>query len=196
MKFAKTSFLFASVILVIMAAAPLVFAQSTRVRWDIVSLNLATGATSPGGIASAFADDGSRITIKGSGTFSVPADLPPQYQSLISGLGLRSVEVAPDGGGAWAVYASGATTPSATGTYVVTGLVRWDQKSTVGFPTGLAILLVDFSDGSHGVLTVSCKPGIPAMFEGITISKDYLDYFNRQAPVAGVDANRTLFSLQ
>ena len=198
MKFAKKAVLLLSVILILVVAAPLVFAQSLRVRWDILTFLTPTSPGVPGGIASAFADDGSRITITGAGTFSVPADLPPQYQSLINALGRRSVGDAPDGGGTWAVYAPGATRPSTSGTYVVTGLIRWDQKSTVGFPTGLAIFLVDFSDGSHGVLTISCKPGIPAMFEGITMSKDYLDYYNRQAPSGNpfVDANRTLFTLQ
>jgi len=82
---------------------------------------------------------------------------------------------------------------------VVTGLVRWEEKGTFSLPTtvgGLAILRVEFSDGSHGVLTVSCHApngGDPAVFEGITVSKSFVDYWNRQAPVGGVEGNRTVF---
>jgi hypothetical protein len=95
----------------------------------------------------------------------------------------------------------------ASGFYVVTGLVRWEQAPGT-FPAtfdaidnvaeahaGLAVMRVEFSDGSHGVLTVSCHfNGTPAsVFEGITMSKGYVDYWNRAAPVGGVNANRTAF---
>ena len=33
----------------------------------------------------------------------------------------------------------------------------------------------------------------PSIFEGITASKGFVDYWNRVAPVGGVDGNRTLF---
>ncbi len=167
----------------------MVYGQAEHIRWDIVTV--ATGTPSPGGMASAFANDGSHITLSGAGTFVAPA----------GGDGTSS---AATGGGAWAVFASGATTPSATGRYEVTGLVRWDEQGT--FPTlpdtavgGLAILRVAFSDGSDGVLTVSCHApsgSTPAVFEGITVSKSVVDYWNRQAPVNGVDANRTLFHVE
>ncbi len=176
-----------AVLLCMTVGLPVVQGQAAHVRWDIVRL---AGAPPPG-IASAFANDGSHITLTGSGTFIAPA----------GGDGTSS---ATTGGGTWAVFASGATTASATGTYVVTGLVRWDENGT--FPAlpdnavgGLAILRVEFSDGSHGVLTVSCHAASgsdPAVFEGITASKSFVDYWNRQAPVAGVDANRTLFHLR
>jgi len=174
--------------LLLTVVTPFVFAQAAHVRWDIVTV--ATGTPAPGGFASAFANDGSHITITGSGTFVAPA----------GGDGTSS---ATTGGGKWAVFAPGATTPSATGTYTVSGLVRWEEKGT--FPAltdhavgGLAILRVEFSDGSQGVLTVSCHAASgsePTIFEGITISKSFVDYWNRQAPVAGVDANRTLFHI-
>src|SRR2546422_11568188 len=38
-------------------------------RWDILSVNFGTRTASAGGIASAQANDGSEITITGSGTF-------------------------------------------------------------------------------------------------------------------------------
>jgi len=60
---------------------------------------------------------------------------------------------------------------------------------------GLAILRVEFSDESHGVLTVSCHfNGTPAsVFEGIRVSKGYVDYWNGTAPAGGVEGNRTEF---
>jgi len=170
-------------------SVPSVLAQADHIRWDIVSI--ATGTPLPGGIASALANDGSHVTLTGSGTFVAPA----------GGDGTSS---ATTGGGTWARFTSGAITPSATGTYVVTGLVRWDEKGA--FPAlpdtavgGLAILRVEFSDGSHGVLTVSCHApsgSDPAIFEGITVSKSFVDYWNRVAPIGGVDANRTLFHVE
>ncbi len=172
------------VLLCMTVGLPVVRGQAAHVSWDIVRL---AGAPPPG-IASAFANNGSHITLTGSGTFVAPA----------GGDGTSS---ATTGGGTWKVFASGATTPSATGTYDVTGLVRWDEKGTFPFDNavgGLAILRVEFSDGSHGVLVVSCHAPIgsdPAIFEGITVSKSFVDYWNRQAPVAGVDANRTIFSI-
>jgi hypothetical protein len=184
MAFAGVGLLFAIAIALNAASGP-----AAQVRWDIVTI--ATGSPLPGGVASALADDGSHITISGSGTFVAPA-------------GGNGTSGAATGGGTWAVFASGATTPSATGTYAVTGLVRWDEKGT--FPAlpdnavgGLAVLRVEFSDGEHGVLIVSCHSASgssPAIFEGITMSKSFVDYWNRQAPVGGVDANRTIFHLE
>jgi hypothetical protein len=182
------AFVWLAVLLSMIAAAPPVFAQAAHIRWDIISIaSIATGA--PGGIASAFSENGSQITITGSGTFVAPE----------GGDGTSS---ATTGGGTFKIFTADGTL-RASGTYAVTGLVRWEEKGT--FPTppfppntigGLAILRVEFSDGTHGVLTVSCHSAIgssPAIFEGITITKDFVDFWNRQAPVAGVDANRTQF---
>ncbi len=160
---------------------------AAHIRWDIITI-VPGPLAQPGGIASALANDGSQITITGSGTFVAPA----------GGDGTSS---AATGGGTWAVFASaGDITPSANGTYRITGLVRWDEKGTfpqeVNAVGGLAVLRVEFSDGDHGVLTVSCHAASgsdPAIFEGITMSKSFVDYWNREAPVGGVDANRTLF---
>src|SRR5437899_6398400 len=44
-------------------------ASNHHMRWDIVSINFATGTASAGGIASSRANDGSKITLTGSGTF-------------------------------------------------------------------------------------------------------------------------------
>src|SRR5262249_52533382 len=61
---------------------------------------------------------------------------------------------------------------------------------------GLAILRIKYSDGSKGTLVVSCHlVGTPdSVFEGITASKGFVDYWNRQAPPAPPgNANRTTF---
>jgi hypothetical protein len=133
----------------------------------------------PGGSATAIASDGSTITIAGSGTFVSPA----------SGGSSSAVT----GGGTWKVVsADGKTTTS--GTFVVTELVRWEQ-SNGGFPGsglidnvgnineaqgGLAVLRVLYSDGSQGVLTISCNaPKDPfAVFEGMILSKSVIQYWN------------------
>ena len=197
MKIKKRWFLGIGVTLLwITATSSVAMGQAAHVRWDIVRL---AGAPPPG-IASARANDCSKITLTGSGTFVAPA----------GGGGTSS---AVTGGGTWETFSatspctcnSTATgTSTGSGTYEVTGLVRWDEKGT--FPAlpdnavgGLAILRVVFSDGSHGVLVVSCRApsgSDPAVFEGITVSKSFVDYWNREAPVAGVDANRTLFHIE
>jgi len=175
-------------LLCITVGLPVVRGQATHVRWDIVTI--AGGSPAPGGIASALSDNNSVITITGSGTFVAPA-------------GHDGTSSATTGGGTFNIHTSDGTL-RASGTYDVTGLVHWQEKGT--FPAlpdnavgGLAVLRVEFSDGSHGVLTVSChaaSDSSPAIFEGITMSKDFVDFWNRQAPVAGVDANRTIFHIE
>ena len=60
--------------------------------------------------------------------------------------------------------------------------------------------------GGRGVLVVSCHlngnpppqgpdAAPPSVFEGITASMGFVDYWNRVAPVGGVDGNRTLFHI-
>jgi hypothetical protein len=137
MKSARTIALGLSIILMMTAATPLVFAQAAHVRWDIVSINFATGTVSPGGTASAIAQDGSHIRLTGSGTFVAPG----------GGDGTSS---ATTGGGAWAVFAAGALTPSATGTYVVTGLVRWELAPGT-FPANVDA--IDDVTEAHGTTT-------------------------------------------
>ena len=60
---------------------------------------------------------------------------------------------------------------------------------------GLAVLRIRYSDGSRGVLTVSCDlvGTSAAVFEGITATKGFVDYWNREKPVPDVDGNRTNF---
>jgi hypothetical protein len=179
----------------------------TKYRWDIVSLSLVgtTPNINPGGTGSALAQDGSMITVTGSGTFTVGDD-----------------DVS--GGGTWKTFAADGTTLTGMGSYRVTRLVRFElapghQTSilhdNIGDGTltdnraGLAILGIAYDDGSKGVLAVSCHlngnpppqgpDAAPAsIFEGITASKAFVDYWNRVPPAGSpgtANANRTLFHL-
>ena len=165
-----------------------VFADGTTVRWDIISVDFTTGTLSAGGVASADANDGSRITLTGSGTFA-----PGEDDSVT-------------GGGNWQTLASDGSQTG--GTYRVTGLVSWIQApGTPPLPNdnignladshaGLAVLKIAYSDGSTGVLTVSCRINeTPApVFEGVTTTKGFVDYWKREAPPAPPgNANRTNF---
>lgn len=165
-----------------------VFADETRVRWDLISVNFTTGTLSAGGKASALAIDNSKITLTGSGTFGLGEDGGTK------------------GGGTWWTF-SPAGTQTGTGTYRTTGLVNWTPApGTPPLPNdnigvradesaGLAVLKIRYSDGSRGVLAVSCDlVGTPdGVFEGITTTKGFIDYWNREKPVPGVDGNRTNF---
>jgi len=168
-------------------------AAGQKYRWDIISVNFATATLSAGGSASAIANDGSSITLTGEGTFNAA-----------SNFGNRDVT----GGGTWQTFDSGGT-PTASGTYQVTSFVSF----TVGPGTsrlphdnigdindqraGLLFVTIQYSDGSPGVLAVSCDLiGTPdSVFEGIRVSKGFVDYWNGTAPVAGVNANRTNFHI-
>ncbi len=116
--------------------------------------------------ASALAVDGSSITLTGTGTFA-PGD--PEEVT---------------GGGTWAVSSGGG------GTFEVRRLVRFNlAPGSVSDPTihaGLAFLWVAYSDGSRGILAITCQlPGTPAnVAEGATASKGFVDYFNLQAAPA------------
>ncbi len=171
-------------------------------RWDIVQLSrVASGPDagkiliSPGGTSSASAVDGSTITLTGSGTFR---SNPGNAQ-------------AGTGGGTWST--SGGSIGSDSGTYTVTGFVSFTlAPGTVpaGFVDGvtgvkanarggLAVFKIAYSDGSDGVLVVSCHlpAGAPdSVFEGITASKGYTDFYNAPAPSGSPDtanSGRTQF---
>lgn len=163
-------------------------ASDQRYRWDIVSINFGTGTVSSGGIASSRANDSSKITLTGSGTFGANGE--------------NDVT----GGGTWQTFSkAGASTGG--GTYQVTGLVRFELAPGTFPPltdlignaadgrAGLVFLQIAYNDGSRGVLAVSCHfVGTPdAVFEGVTASKGFVDFWNREAPAGGVDANRTAF---
>jgi hypothetical protein len=77
------------------------------------------------------------------------------------------------------------------------------NKSTITLTGSGTFTVGDSDDVSKGILVVSCDlPGNPppgpagsphSIFEGITASKGFVDYWNRAAPVPKVDGNRTLF---
>jgi len=92
----------------------------------------------------------------------------------------------------------------------VTGLIKFDLApgslppvivdhigDIANTHSGLAFFRICYSDGSRGVLVVSCNTtGVPAsIFEGVTASKGYVDYWNHENAVPGVDADRTLFHI-
>ncbi len=171
-------------------------AADPKYQWDILSVDFAAGTLNAGGIASALANDGSKITLTGEGTFNTASHT-------------GSADVT--GGGTWQTFdTSGA--PTASGTYQVTSFVSFTLapgdppplRDTIGIHEnirgGLLVVTVQFSDESTGVLTVSCHlfgPSVPpSVFEGITVSKGFTDYWNRQAPPAPPgDANRTNFHI-
>jgi hypothetical protein len=119
-----------------------------------------------GSSASALAVDGSSITLTGTGTFA--PDDPEEVT----------------GGGTWAVSTGG------SGSFRVARLIRFDlAPGSVPNPSihaGLAFLRITYSDGSRGILVVSCMlPGTSAnVAEGATASKGFVDYFNLQAATA------------
>lgn len=166
--------------------------RAAQVRWDLP--NVFAGGIDPGGHASAKAQDGARITVTGTGTFTAPA----------GGDGTSS---AVTGGGTWSV-AGTAATPSGSGTFHVTGLVRWDEAPGALPPTandrighvndaraGVVVLRIEYSDGSRGILSVNCRlGGTPAsVSEGITATKGFFGFWDHEEPTAGVEGNRTLF---
>ena len=132
--------------------------------------------------------------VTGSGTFEVP----------------EKDEEGDDvtGGGTWDIT-TGAV--SSHGTYKVTGVVLWFEApgtfpgaftDNIGNPAdaraGFAVLRIKYSDGERGILVVSCSfVGTPnTVFEGITASKGFTDFWKAQPPTGTPttpNANRTLF---
>jgi hypothetical protein len=112
------------------------------------------------------------------------------------------------GGGMWQTF-DGSGTPTGSGNYQVTGFVDFDAApgslpaavtdlsgNKADVRSGLAVFQIAYDDGSDGVLVVSCDLPVgspPTLFEGITASKGYVDYWERDPVVAGVNANRTNF---
>lgn len=155
--------------------------KATTYRWDIVKITSFNPLTvAEGGLASALANDGSRITMTGNGTFD------PREPDEVTG------------GGTWTTLAPDGVTVTGSGTYRVQQLVRFDVSPGVMTPgtidnipgakgdltdirAGLLFVRIAYSDGSKGVLVVSCMlDGSPAAnFEGITASKGNTDYWNR-----------------
>src|SRR5439155_24466713 len=87
---------------------------------DIISVDFGTRTASAGGVASAFANDNSKITLTGTGTFRSNPGNPQDVT----------------GGGSWTTYASGGSV-TGSGTYQVTGLVSYVlAPGTLPWPHG------------------------------------------------------------
>ncbi len=179
-------------LLLLAIVAPAANAQANHVRWDIIQPG---NPLLPGGSLSAKADNGSKITLTGTGTFVAPANGQGSSDAVT-------------GGGTWKI-----DTPSASGTYEVEGLVRFDEAPGTLVGTGLTdtiddiedaraglvILSILYSDGERGILVFSCTlPGSPpTVFEGITLSKGSWIFSTPCKPFRHYSMSRTsLKSLQ
>jgi len=169
--------------------------SSDHIRWDIISVsNFAPLTIGPGGVAFALAPNDLTIKFTGSGTFVAPAS--------------GGTSGAATGGGTWETFSAGVSTGS--GTYTVTGLTHWEFANfqapgavdligdTNERANGNAVLRVEYSDGSLGILGVGCHgPGAPdGIVEGVIATKDYVTYWAAEAPAPGVDKDRTLFHVE
>ncbi len=158
-------------------AAGVAYAAHPTVRWDFGFLDTTT--TPPtfkaGGTSSARAEDGSKITLTGSGTFRLKPGNPQAT-----------------GGGTWTTFGPSGS-PTATGTYQATGVVRFEVAPGT-FPGGvtdgignaaearggLAVLTIEYSDGDEGILVVPCglEGSPPTLFDSITATKGFVDFWN------------------
>jgi hypothetical protein len=164
--------------------------HGTKLRWDIFQFENVTATSSTiaaGGISTSqatfypaqLAGDNSTITLSGSGTFRL--DEPHDVT----------------GGGTWETAAADGTV-TGTGTYRVTELVFFQlgAGTLAGVPgfidaignlndtlAGLAVLRVNYSDGTSGLVVVVCSiAGPPAVIEGTTATKGAVDYSNPLIP--------------
>ncbi len=179
---------------VLMTGVPGHAQASAKMRWDIITIDFTAMTANAGGKATAKANDGSWITLTGTGTFR---KLP---------LTTRFSAIAKEGGGTWEIFDSTGTS-TAKGTYTVKRGPSSFAGAVGTFPAtltdlignaadvraGLLVVEIKYDDGDRGLLTVSCSlVGSPAnVFEGITVTKGSVDYWARVRPVAGVDGNRT-----
>jgi hypothetical protein len=181
MKIERRWFLGVTVLLLPMFASSIAKGdrEETAVRWDIIHfISFNPPTVEAGGRSSALAEDMSKIILTGSGTFVVG----------------DSEEVT--GGGTWEVRDKDGNL-TGSGTYQVIRLVRFDLAPGRPGPTlvdtignvadlraGLAYLRIRYSDGSQGILVVSCQllTSPRSIFEGITASKDFVDFWSPAGP--------------
>ncbi|TMF58618.1 MAG: twin-arginine translocation signal domain-containing protein [Chloroflexi bacterium] len=166
----------------------------SRIRWDLIELNIIGGAPElkPGGEATARAEDDSALNLTGSGTFR------PGHPRQVTG------------GGKWSTDNTDVGPSSGTNnTYRVTELISWHPAPGSLPPTadddignredarsGLAVLRIAYSDGLDGVLVVSCMlpVGSPhSMDEGFNATRHFVNFFHPDPPTAGNHSNRTAF---
>jgi hypothetical protein len=169
--------------------------RDTR-RWDIISVEQVPGGmvVSAGGAAWATAEDGTRLTLTGAGTFSAAAP-----RAVAGGGTYRITD--PRGGRLF------------SGAYRATELLYWEeapgvwpasQQYRIGTYTngdqraGLAVLRVAYADGNPGVLVLSCRaPALtpPPVFEGVLGAHSHTFFWNHGVAQGDpfVDENRTAF---
>ena len=186
-------------LLAMTASQQVALAQAQHVRWDIINLAFTTPLTlSAGGMAFATARNPTSLKIRltGSGTFVGPAS--------------AGTSGAVTGGGTWETFSGCplACVATANGTYVVTKLASWKfanfqlpvVNDLIGpnAANGNAVLRIQYSDGAEGTLGIGCHgPGAPdGAVEGVIATKDEVTYWDAEAPVGGVNADRTVFHLQ
>jgi hypothetical protein len=177
-------------------------ASAPQVRWDFVKLLAATPITfGAGGSGVATAEDGSRMTLTGSGTFRPPPSSPNDVT----------------GGGTWNLIDQQGVS-AGSGTYTVKTLIYWTPGSGT-FPTttnvdkigeiaqtitGFAVLRVSYSNGKQGILALSSHlpMKVPdAVFNGMVASMGVVLFWNHQKisppPLSMTDPhkdeNRTVF---
>ena len=184
-----------AVLLLGLTAPSVVLAQTVHVRWDIIHFVFSTPREAfEGGVADAKAPDGTTLRLTGTGEFFA-------RDGLRVGSGIAT------GGGSWQVL-SPTGVVLASGTYRATELVSWEFANLFtpaafidhigpNGASGNAVLLIEYSDGSQGVLSVLCSgPGAPAgISEGVAATKGFKTYDQVQAFAAGVDLNRTTFHI-
>ena len=169
-----------------------------KYQWDIINLDNATLTLTQGGHASAFSThshDGThtgQIKVTGHGTFRANSG--------------NAQDVT--GGGTWQTFdASG--NPTGSGNYQVTAFVSFhvapgslpppitdNSGNKADVRSGLAVFKIAYDDGSNGTLTVSCDLPVgspPDMFEGITATKGYVDYWERDPSQESGNQNITNF---
>jgi hypothetical protein len=173
--------------------------ESMAVRWDIIHLAFTIPPTiSAGGTASATARNPTslKIELTGSGTFVAPA-------------ARGGMSSAVTGGGTWVTYdgCPDACTVTGSGTYRVSSLASWEfdvlqllvLTDLIGpnAANGNAVLAIQYSDGSNGILGIGCHgPGAdPGIVEGVIATKGFVTYWDGGDTVPGVDANRTSFHI-
>jgi hypothetical protein len=188
-------------------------------RWDIVHISSFSPVTAnAGGSASALSNDCAtvmmvtkctRITVTGSGTFT-----PGDPNNVSGGGNWQTFDKtgASTGSGTYKVTLLLRFT-TAPGTQTSSLVDNIGDGTLTDNRAGLAFFSIKYFDnqgnpirggGGKGVLAVSCHlngnpppqgpdAAPPSIFEGITASKGFVDYWNRLAPVGGVDGNRTLF---
>src|SRR3989441_13308740 len=100
MKFARAYVLGLSLVVLLMAASPSVFAEAARVRWDMIVLTPPGVTVNAEGQASALNNIGDKITLTGTGTFVAPSGGERGERG-----GGRSDAVT--GGGTWTIVTAG-----------------------------------------------------------------------------------------